>query len=93
MTKYICIKPFKLSWIRATSNFSPLPNRRDIVMGDIIDVDFVPSKLPKRITSYSFFTSIENKLYESSILLLDLDEHFIILAEWREQQINSILND
>ena len=79
MTKYICIKPLRQDF--SNSNY--------IHIGDIIEVDFEENF---HDGTYTIFLYRNNLKYRSNILRLDID-HFISLAEWREKQINSILED
>jgi hypothetical protein len=78
MTKYICIKPFPSKYTY-------------IEIGDIVEIEF------DQIDSYEgihtiFYNYHHDLTYKTYILKLDLD-HFITLAEWRDRQINSILED
>ena len=78
MTKYICIKDCEVSGM----------NIRDVKVGDkvsIFEADFAGLEEPE-----SEVIMIGNEIY--LIAYKEFPNHFIPLAEWREQQINEILN-
>lgn len=71
-------------WICITSNQVLLPNGSYLQEGDEIIVDAIISN------HYRFSFGHHDKLYLLPEILLN---NFITLAEWRESQIDSILND
>ena len=83
MTKYICIKQLRKDWLE-TINQEPY-----IKIGETIEVDLEENF---HDGTYTIFLYRNDFKYRSSILRLDID-HFISLAEWRDKQIDSILED
>jgi len=71
-------------WICIKSNQVLLPNGSYFQEGDEIIVEGII------LNHYRFKFSNQEKYYLTHDVLKD---NFITLAEWREQQINSILND
>lgn len=84
MTRYICIKRLR------NSAFAGTIEPYYISIGDIIDIDF--NELNYYDGTWSIFININGLKFRSSIYKLDID-HFITIAEWRDRQLNSILND
>lgn len=87
MTKYVCIKDYYDNWKDYYDNW-----KDDAIFkkGKIYHTVFRNKHVQKGSGTYM---ELENNLFNRRFDDKELKEHFVNLAVWREQQINSILND
>jgi len=81
MTKYLCIKDYYDNWKDEDATFKK---------GKIYHTAFRNEYVQK---GHGTFMELENSIWDRTFDDKALKEHFVNLADWREEQINNILDD